>query len=177
MLIVLSGRKGSGKDTVGEYLVQKGFIRYAFADALKDICKILYSLSNEQLNGHLKEVVDQRYNKTPRELLQFTGTLLRNNIHIDIWANIVKNKLLATRNANVVITDLRFQNELDIINCFGGFIINIERPALLENHFNLHESEQQILPYNLKIVNNGTIIELWQQIDLFLNSFNNSYFF
>ena len=46
------GNKGSGKDTCGSYLVEKyGYVRYAFGDPVKEVCKNLFNLSEDQLNG------------------------------------------------------------------------------------------------------------------------------
>jgi len=169
MLIALSGKKHSGKDTAGLFFTQNGYMRLAFADALKDICKILYDLSEEQLNGNDKEKIDLRYNKTPRELLQFIGTLLRQNIGKNVWSDIIKNKLFDTKGQKIVITDLRYPDELEIIKSFGGIIINIFRPNLEENEFNKHESEQQKLSYDYQIINDSSISDLHSKLFVFLS--------
>ena len=53
--IGLLGQKGSGKDTLADYLVNnKGFVKYSFATPVKNISKILFNLSYEQLYGNLK---------------------------------------------------------------------------------------------------------------------------
>jgi len=41
VMVILSGKAGSGKDTCGEYLVSLGFKRYAFADKLKEIARLM----------------------------------------------------------------------------------------------------------------------------------------
>lgn len=44
VLIGLTGKKRSGKDTTADYLVEKyGFSKMSFSTPLKDICKILFS--------------------------------------------------------------------------------------------------------------------------------------
>lgn len=49
MIISLSGKAKSGKDTVGEYLVKKhGFIQMSWAENLKAMCRKVFSLSQEQ---------------------------------------------------------------------------------------------------------------------------------
>ena len=43
MIIALTGKKGCGKDTIANYLVEKyGFINYGFADPIKEVGKILF---------------------------------------------------------------------------------------------------------------------------------------
>ena len=178
MIIALSGKKGSGKDTIGKYFINKGFKRIAFADALKDICKIMFNLSDEQLNGDLKESIDIRYNKTPREILQYIGSLMRDNLDNliqnmgkNIWINIVNN-LIINNGYNYVITDLRYQNEYEFINNLKlkGFnikFINVIRDNISTN-YNNHESEKDILPCDYTIYNNDTIDMLILNVKLLL---------
>ena len=56
-VVALSGWKGSGKDLVAEYLVDKyGFTRVAFADPLKDTVATQFSLDRKSIdNRFLKE--------------------------------------------------------------------------------------------------------------------------
>ena len=71
-IIGLSGYKGSGKDTVADFLCEKyGFIKYGFADPIKEIAKIMFDFSEDET---LKEVVDERWGISPREFYQKFGT-------------------------------------------------------------------------------------------------------
>ena len=73
--IGLLGNKGCGKDTLADYLVKdKNFIKYSFANPIKEIAKHLFNLSDEQLNGSHKETIDNRWNLSPRIILQRLGT-------------------------------------------------------------------------------------------------------
>ena len=75
MIIALGGKKGSGKDTLANYLVDKyNFTRYAFGDPVKLVCKELFDLTEDQLHGSLKDTVDKRLGITPREIFQKIGT-------------------------------------------------------------------------------------------------------
>lgn len=66
---------------------------------------------------------------TPREVLQFVGTdVMRYYIpsyHIDI----VRDKI--EQGGNIIITDVRFPNEAELILSLGGFLVRIERPSHL----------------------------------------------
>lgn len=69
MIIVLNGPAGSGKDTVGDMLVEHhGYVKIAFADEVKRICMRLWDFSEEQLWGDLKDVPDKRYPFTPKHI-------------------------------------------------------------------------------------------------------------
>jgi hypothetical protein len=145
-IIGITGRKRSGKDTVGEYLVKNhGFIRVAFADALKEACKIIFGLSDEQVYGdQLKEVIDEYWQHSPREILQKVGSeLFRDELpfvcqHIDndIWIRSVERQienLQKLGHRRFVVTDVRFDNELDFIKIKGGKIWKVTRDL---NHTN-----------------------------------------
>lgn len=143
--IILLGHKARvGKDTLGSYLVEnKGFKRYGFADKLKNVVADLYGFSNDQVHSNLKDVVDERYNLSPRQILQDFGQEQRNR-HKDIWALYVANQILidveAKKHKDFVITDFRFPNEFHAVRTFLQkkipflYVIpsKIERPGLPE---------------------------------------------
>ena len=57
-ILGICGKKRSGKDTAGEYLIQKyGYVRYAFGDPVKDVCRVMFKFTEEQLYGDKKEVL------------------------------------------------------------------------------------------------------------------------
>lgn len=60
-VILLGHKSQAGKDTVGEFLQETGFVRAAFADKLKETVADLYNFTYEQMHGSLKDVEDQRY--------------------------------------------------------------------------------------------------------------------
>lgn len=175
-IIGITGRKFCGKDTLGNFFVEnKGYQKIAYADALKDAVKAIFDFDDEQLNGSKKEVVDEFWNKTPRQVLQFVGTdLFRNhtqelmpNVGKDIWCQVVKrkilNKLNCNPNAKFVITDARFQNEVDVVKQLGGTVIKLNRnTGCVDNH----ESESLIdsLYCDHQYENNGSKEELYQQV-------------
>lgn len=52
LIIGVCGKAGSGKDTIADILVRDhGFVKVAFADPLKRICKDIYDFSDDQLWG------------------------------------------------------------------------------------------------------------------------------
>jgi len=175
--IGLAGKKGHGKDTLGEYLVTKyGYRRFAFADALKEMVRIAFSFSNDQLYGDKKEEIDPFWKTSPREVLQFIGTeLFRNNIEkllpemgSSFWQQIVRRKindiLLLNPKQKIVITDVRFPDECQFIKELGGGeIIWIERP--LFDNIDGHSSENQKLVVDQTVINDGTINNLFEHFE------------
>jgi hypothetical protein len=62
---------------------------------------------------------------SPRLALQLMGTEAgRNVFHTDIWVISLLNR---SRGKNVVVTDVRFQNEIKYIQDNGGVIIRVKR--------------------------------------------------
>ena len=140
MIIGFVGFIGSGKDTAADYLVNfHGFRRDSFASTLKDAVACVFGWDRTLIEGRTKESrewreqVDewwsQRLNKpiTPRYILQHWGTeVCRNGFHNDIWIASLENKIRKT-NDNVVITDVRFPNEIKAIKKAGGKVFRICR--------------------------------------------------
>ena len=144
MIIGFVGLIGSGKDTAADYLVNfHGFRRDSFAGTLKDAVSAVFGWDRLMLEGRTaesrawREQVDtwwaQRLNMphlTPRWILQHWGTdVLRNHFNDDIWIASLEHKLQRSTD-NVVISDVRFPNEIKAIRRAGGYIYWIQRGEL-----------------------------------------------
>ena len=132
-VIGICGLIGHGKDTAAGFLIEEGFQRISFAGVLKDACANIFGWDRILLEGNtpqsraFREQVDEWWAKrldipnfTPRYALQYIGTnVLRHNFHPDIWVAACERQIEMT-DKNVVISDCRFFNELDIIKKLGG---------------------------------------------------------
>lgn len=169
-IIGITGQKYNGKDTISDYLVNKyGYIKLAFADILKDICGILFNFTYEQLYGELKETPDVNiFGFTPRQMMQYIGTEIFRKYDKNVWVNCVS-KLFETCSGKFVISDVRFQNELDMIKGYDGLIIRIIRPNILST--DLHSSETDIGNFIVdeEIMNDSTIESLYEKIDIIMS--------
>lgn len=174
MIIGLTGKKFSGKDTVAEYLCKEWrYKQMSFADPLKDICKIIFEFTDEQLYGDKKEDIDEFWKVTPRQVLQFVGTdLFRNNmgklidgIDNNIWTKVLEKKINIENNNLIVISDVRFINEAETIKKLGGILFKINRNT---NNADSHISEIEMDSIKADIIleNNGTKDQLYNKIDL-----------
>ena len=173
MIVGIFGKKGHGKDTIADYLVQKyNFHKLTYAEPIKKICKDIFSLSNEQLTNHyLKEMIDPRWEKSPREIMQLIGTdLFRKTFSDNIWVNILreKAKLLLLAGKNIVISDIRHKNELEHLFTLSDniLIFNVIRDIKDEKEDN-HPTEQFHYEKDIPIekIYNTTLEELYVQID------------
>lgn len=178
MLIGLLGIKRSGKDTSAEHLVKEyGFRSMAFADPLKSIASTLFFFNDEQLHGDLKEVTDKEWGVTPRHVFQQLGTeIIRNNmgkvipdIGENFWVEHTRVKINRIRkeepNKRIVITDVRFPNEANLIKDKGGIIIKIIRPALKSDDGHASEVQVDEIDADYNIINDSTIEDLYKKID------------
>ena len=194
-IIGLVGFIGSGKGTVGDILEQKGFIKDSFAKPLKDACAVMFGWSRELLEGDTemsrkwREEPDSYWSEkfgrefTPREALQKMGTEAgRDVFHKDIWVISLLNR---AKGKDVVVTDVRFQNEIQYIQDNGGIVIRVKRGEdpdwfpLLEKiqldtertkfmqHEYIHKSEWDWVgcEFDYTIGNNGTIQDLGKDVE------------
>ena len=135
LVIGIAGPAGAGKDTVANFIVDSmGFVKASFATPIKEMMSVL-GLTYEQLHGDQKEVVDPRYGKTPRHMMQTLGTEWgRQMIRGDIWARALFVEIQRcserfthdTTTINYVVADVRFNNEARLLREKGGWIIHVE---------------------------------------------------
>ena len=158
MIIGLIGLINSGKGTVGSMLIEQGFQHESFANSLKDATASIFNWDRAMLEGDTsasraqRETVDEWWNErlqipdfTPRVALQILGTdILRNHFHEDIWVLSMEARIKDAKQ-NVVITDVRFPNEVRIIRELGGKIVRIKRGADPE-WFSLAASDHESMP-------------------------------
>lgn len=159
MLIAFSGLKGSGKDTAAEVLVNEyGFTRIAFADAVREtaivINPIVWADPDETgASVRLSDVIEQfgwdfskRTYGEVRRLLQIIGTEVgRMLFGENVWIDILKKRFPDINSPEVkyVITDCRFDNEVDFVHASGGDVCWINRPGLTSDGHSSENTEIQ----------------------------------
>ena len=140
MIIGVCGFIGSGKNTVADYLVREHcFVPVSFASVLKDTCASLFGWDREMLEGRSeesriqREIIDEFWserlgipNFSPRYGLQYIGTdIMRKHFHPDIW--VIASERVLMRYRDVVISDVRFPNEIKSIQKMNGKIVLVKR--------------------------------------------------
>lgn len=167
LIIGITGRKQSGKDTVYQMLIRQlgthRCIRLAFADTLKSEVADLFGIDINEL---------ERRKALPgmRRFLQFWGTEIRRTDNDNYWIDVLKEKvsLLEPRWEIVIVADVRFINEAECIkelsptrNC----LLRIERNAY-ESCIDGHPSEleQQSITVDLTVHNTHGLTRLEQEV-------------
>jgi hypothetical protein len=182
MIIAIAGRKQSGKDTVAEHLAEQyGFIPYALAAPLKAALLQMFGFTPQQLFGTQKDDIDSRYGITPRQAMQTLGTDWAQHTLMEKFPvfNLVTGRDLWVKRffygmyspmVNWVVHDVRFQHELDGLRdiCEDTYSVFIHRPGSPEDD---HESEAADLDTDFEIYNDGSLEELLEATDIFMEEF------
>ena len=129
-----------------------GFVPLSFADSLKDSVSAIFGWDRALLEGDTKEsrefreTVDSFWSKkfskdiTPRYILQQFGTeVCRNNLLDSIWVDSLERKIL--QHENVVITDVRFNNEIEFLKNLGATLIQVNRDVAMPNWYDVYSIE------------------------------------
>lgn len=178
MIIGLTGKKRSGKDTAAEYLIKEyKFIDYKFATPIKNMCKDIFLQDEEWVNGAYKETVDERWGVSSRTLQQLIGTELFRQHLPDCskeFSDTIGDNIWCTRfkywydvlegSPDVVVTDVRFLNEVEMIRNMGGIIVKVNRDSLRSNDSHSSEMEMEKIVADYTIHNNTSIEDLWKMI-------------
>lgn len=192
MLIGVSGRARSGKNVFAEMLAEElykrtgeAYVMIAYADELKNMAQREFDLSWEQLWGDEKEREDKRYKKTlpcdlniaadfcngkrslpqywtAREIMQSYGSFYR-SINYNFWVKKLFKIVDEKEYKNVIITDVRYPNEVNPIVKRNGYHVRINRPTADKIHGTTHASETSLdTPYKVDfmVMNTGTLDDL-----------------
>ena len=166
-IIAFTGQKGSGKDTAAKLI--DGAVNYKFADPLKNMLRTLLQTQGcpvdqieRYIEGDLKEEPCIWLNgRTMRHAMQTLGTEWgREMIHEDLWTECMDRRLSVTKDKNIVITDLRFQNEADIVGLYWGQVVRIKRGANDNTATHASETELNSIKVDLEINNSGSLEDL-----------------
>jgi dephospho-CoA kinase len=166
MIIGIVGKEGSGKSTLAEYLVREyNYKELAFATEIKETCIRNRLATREELYAN---------NKTSgiRWLMLGVGDLFRNEISPDYWINKLHSQFTELINQQmaeyhsssflkIVISDVRLLSEADYVRKSMGILIRIDRKLDNVSNYHLTETEQDDIPVDYILYNNGTIEDLY----------------
>lgn len=173
LLIGLTGKARSGKDTVASMLRKTHNTQsVAFASPLKEGLKTMFGLTEEHVNGSLKEVPLEWLGKSPRNLLQTLGTEWgRDCVHQDLWLLLAKRRIAMYMKLGtpVVVTDVRFDNEAEMVRGLGGQVWHIYRKDAPGVAAHASEGGVTFAESDILVYNNGTLEELEELVNEIYN--------
>lgn len=101
-----------------------------------------------------------------RRFLQIYATeVCRDNFGQDIWVQLLARRVATDRPENVVITDVRFNEEAAWITANGGTVIEITRPGVGPVNGHISESGIDRTLITHTISNSGTLDQLADKLD------------
>lgn len=185
MLIGVSGLAGAGKDEVAKILVRDhGFVQKALATKMKEAALALdpiidwtdpgphgqLGVRSVRLSELIEKLGPEKAKEHPevRRLYQRMGTEVgRKTIDPGLWVKLVFQGIRKT--TDLVISDVRFVNELSAISSREGYVWRIVRPgAGLEGQQANHVSEKELhddgLYYDYVLYNDGTLEDLAKKV-------------
>lgn len=166
-LVSFLGVQGGGKDFSANKLVQQGYIKVAFADALREmtwdilnwtpqndhsyewfkklpIDKRVYinHIAEHKLKLLAINSIGAREDITGRQFLQNLGVAIRSR-DPNFWVKVAISKIqkILEEGGRVVVTDARFDNEIQALKSLGSKFIFCDYRSSRYNATDTHESE------------------------------------
>lgn len=188
-IIGVGGYKESGKDAFADFLVEdSGFVKTFMSEALNRALLALDPwIPTDRVHGEsggwripaglrryselysILGYTEVKKNPEVRRLLQMLGTevgrdMLGEHTWVDACARRVR-ELIGQGHHRVVITGIRFRNELDMISRMGGQSVWVDRPEALaayrrEDSGHRSENTLRAKDFDFRIHNDGTLDDL-----------------
>lgn len=143
MIFAFVGRKRGGKSTAALYVKEKRplAVRLNFKDALlievkerfPDLIREIIAVYDKiDYDGMKPWTIERLIEEKPRlfrTLLQNYATDVRRGDNMDYWVTkwLKQASKIVEQGGDIIVDDLRFPNELDVIRQLGGTVIKIER--------------------------------------------------
>ena len=145
-IIAFTGPKGVGKTSLAVLL--KSFLDsceiISFAKPIKDMIEAMGIDKDSIADPDKKDLKLDWLDCSPRKIMQTLGTDWgRNMIDQNIWIKIARKKIEDSKAEVVLIDDCRFDNEANMIQELGGYVIELYRPNF-DKYTNEHESEKGV---------------------------------
>jgi hypothetical protein len=180
IVIGLGGYAEHGKDALADALVTRhGFMKFGMSDALHEILLVLdpripqVSFPDRHMSyrEHVQAVGYTQAKTHPevRRLLRTLGTEVgRDMLYPDIWVAMAGKKIRAARDAgtSVVVTGIRYPNEIGLIALHGGTTVWVDRPGhRIPDTTHTSETTVSMSDFGLIAINDGTLADLAHEAD------------
>jgi hypothetical protein len=173
-----SPTSASGKSTVARYLKDVyGYTIIPFASPIKSLVNnflLLAGLTAEEaeeaINNNKQKLIPQ-VGVSSRHLMQTLGTEWgRACVHPEIWIRCWENTFLTCKSPRVVVDDMRFPNEAEVIRrIHGGYLWHIYRPeSLIQTPHASEGGLNRLGCFDSHIFNAGDLDTLYKQVDKIL---------
>lgn len=178
-LIGLGGYAFSGKDAFADVLVKHGWYKTYMSKWLRKSLEVLNPIIGQDMATYLRfsDVVNElgyeEAKKIPevRRLLQALGTEVGRNLYDeDFWLDLCFRDVISEmhKGNDVVVTGIRYKNELEKIRSIGGKSVWVSRPGFAA--VNEHSSDNSLVPqdFDYSFDNNGELNDLMSSVPRFV---------
>jgi len=189
-LIGIGGKLRAGKNVVSDHLeAEHAWAVINMSDALNDALLAMdpwIEIHDAQTYVRYVTLVDSvgyveaKTYPDVRRYLQLLGTEVgRNMIGDDVWVDIVRSRVkgLMESGCNVIVTGIRFDNELKMIKQLGGESWWVDRPSLNNSGESAaHSSETGVTHdmFDTVLTNVGTVDDLERIVNMSVRYVNKS---
>jgi len=166
-LLGITGYKQSGKSTLARQAkIEFGFRRMGFAFPLKELIGNLWpDFTWENIHGDAKEEVLEVYGKSFREVAQAVGTDLLRTYDPDVWVRATRKVIelyqyqMGDAARDLVLDDVRFDNEAALIHELGGQVWEVVRPEPeLENGGDVYRKMRKAFKRDPHVSEKGLLV-------------------
>ena len=174
-IIALTGPKGSGKDTVGQMIVERfpqlQAKTIAFADPVKHTIRHIFNLGDEstysydRLKRATLKLKDEEcfYTIEGRRLVREIGMLMRSYDEKQ-FTRYVDETIASDTNRLWIVTDMRFDNEYTFLKRLGAKMVKIIRPSYqYDGHITERAFDDHLVDHVL--MNDGSLDYLRIRVD------------
>lgn len=174
MIIAFGHRKQQGKDTAVDaiYNYDSWVRRVSFAEPLYELCcRLIPEFQTKHFYDRHpadKERMILRLGKTPREILIETGQSLKKIAGDDVFVRSFVDHYADRRDTNVVVSDLRFRIEAEMLKKHKCVTVKVVRPSVIPISDYADDDLSDWDGWDYTLVNDGTIDDFKQKaIDLY----------
>lgn len=168
-LVGLTGKAGAGKSTLAHQLRATSKSRIiGFADPVKGMLDTMMGYIGEEIDWEDRDTKEAPLfilpgYPSPRRLAQTLGTDWgRELIHKDLWLQLgeIRIRKLWEQGFDVIVGDVRFDNEASIIRSLGGIVLKVDRDV---NAVSSHPSEDGVSSHLIDavIANDGSPADMF----------------
>jgi hypothetical protein len=190
-VIALSGWKGSGKDTVADYLQNEyGYTKLSFAASLKDIVAQMYGIERAWLDDPTRKeaplyqypaVITDEFTAemhrllkselvagywTPRALCILEGSIKR-SVAPNFWILKIIHQIISNPHTHYVVSDMRYRSEANTFEVLlpETKIMRVHRHGDVNTKDPSERDLDNYEQFSHRILNTGTVEELYRQVD------------
>ena len=160
MIIGISGKKRSGKDTIFKLIKELNGIlplRAAFGDQIKEEVAEVTGVDVDHIEENKEHF---------RPMLQWWGADFRRHYNGEsYWLDKMLAKMQTVAGKEVlVVTDVRYPNEAELVKQAGGIMIRVDRRTGLEDAHSSENLLDDFEGFDYRLTNNGTMFDLKEKV-------------